>query len=321
MTMLGRTANQLYWMARYIERAENMARLIDVANRMALLDAPGQAHDSVWASTLEVAGYPEEPVTHGGRISSSTVVLFLAFDADFPSSIISSIRQARENARALRATITSEMWESINTTWLDLGDYDSTLMFNGGVRDFCDWVKERTHSFHGVTDATMLRDESYAFIDLGLAVERADNTARLLDSKYHVLLPRDELVGGSVDYYQWGAVLRSLSAFRAYHKIYSDIIRPDRIAELLLLRRDMPRSLIACFERITGQLDALCKGGPRECQRIAGEIHAGLRFGRIDDIHRQGLHEFLTRHIERTAELSVQIERDFMMLRRSGVSA
>ena len=321
MTMLGRTANQLYWMARYIERAENMARLIDVANRMALLDIPDKAHQSVWASTLEVAGYPEDFVTFGGEVSGSSVVLFLAFDGDFPSSIFAAIRSARENARALRAAITSEMWESINTTWLELRDYDAKMLFNGGVRDFCDWVKERTLSFRGITDATMLRDESYAFLDLGLAIERADNTARLLDSKYHVLLPRDEHVGGSVDYYQWGAILRSLSAFRAYHKVYSDVIQPDRVAELLLLRRDMPRSLTACFERIAGQLDALCHGRPRECQRIAGEIHAGLRFGRIDDIFKQGLHEFLTRFIGRNTELSIQIENDFMMLQRSRISA
>ena len=321
MTMLGRTANQLYWMARYIERAENMARLIDVANRMALLDIPDKAHQSVWASTLEVAGYPEDFVTFGGQISGSSVVLFLAFDGDFPSSILAAIRSARENARALRVAITSEMWESINTTWLELRDYDAKTLFNGGVRDFCDWVKERTLSFRGVTDSTMLRDESYAFLDLGLAIERADNTARLLDSKYHVLLPRDEHVGGSVDYYQWGAILRSLSAFRAYHKVYSDVIQSHRVAELLLLRRDMPRSLTACFERITGQLDTLCQGRPRECQRIAGEMHAGLRFGRIDDIFQQGLHEFLTRFIGRNAELSVQIENDFMMLQRSRISA
>ncbi len=321
MTMLGRTANQLYWMARYIERAENMARLIDVANRMALIDIPGQAHETVWASTLEVAGYPEDFVTFGGQISGSSVVLFLAFDGDFHSSIFASIRYARENARALRVSITSEMWESINTTWLELSDYDAKTLFNGGVRDFCDWVKERTLSFRGITDATMLRDESYAFLDLGLAVERADNTARLLDSKYHVLLPHDEHVGGSVDYYQWGAVLRSLSAFRAYHKVYSDVIEPHRVAELLMLRGDMPRSLMACFERITGQLDSLCLGRPRECQRIAGEIHAGLRFGRIDDIFRQGLHEFLIWFVGRNAELSLQIERDFMMLQSSGISA
>ena len=321
MTMLGRTANQLYWMARYIERAENMARLIDVANRMVLLDVPGQAQESVWGSTLEVAGYPEDFVTFGGQISGASAVLFLAFDDSFPSSIFSSVRAARENARALRASVTVEMWESINATWLELRDYDSTSLFNGGVRDFCDWIKERTHSFRGVTDATMLRDESYAFLDLGLAIERADNTARLLDSKYHVLLPSDEHVGGSVDYYQWGAVLRSLSAFRAYHKVYSDVIQPDRVAELLLLRRDMPRSLMACFDRITGQLDALCQGRPQECQRIAGEIHAGLRFGRIDSIFQQGLHQFLTRFIERNGELGMQIEHDFMMRQRSGLPA
>ena len=242
------------------------------------------------------------------------MIRYLAFDPDFPSSIFSSIRSARENARALRATITTEMWECLNTTWLEIRDLDPNTAVDDGLSDFFDWVKDRALLFRGVTNSTMLRDESYAFLDLGLAIERGDNTVRLLDAKYHVLLPKDEIVGGSVDYYQWGALLRSLSAFRAYHKIYSDVIRPHRVAELLLLRRDMPRSLTSCFERINARLDGLCRDRPRECQRIAGELHARLRYGRIDEIFQRGLHEFLIEFLDRNAGLGLRIEQDFMML-------
>ena len=312
--MLGRTADQLYWMARYVERTENMVRRIDIGHRMALLDVPGASQDSVWASTLEVAGVAERFATRHGEASSANVIRYLAFDPDFPSSIFSSIRSARENARALRATITTEMWECLNTTWLEIRDLDPNTAVDDGLSDFFDWVKDRALLFRGVTNSTMLRDESYAFLDLGLAIERGDNTARLLDAKYHVLLPKDEIVGGSVDYYQWGALLRSLSAFRAYHKIYSDVIRPHRVAELLLLRRDMPRSLTSCFERINARLDGLCRDRPRECQRIAGELHARLRYGRIDEIFQRGLHEFLIEFLDRNAGLGLQIEQDFMML-------
>ena len=312
--MLGRTADQLYWMARYVERTENMVRRIDIGHRMALLDVPGASQDSVWASTLEVAGVAERFAARHVEASSANVIRYLAFDPDFPSSIFSSIRSARENARALRATITTEMWECLNTTWLEIRDLDPNTAVDDGLSDFFDWVKDRALLFRGVTNSTMLRDESYAFLDLGLAIERGDNTARLLDAKYHVLLPKDEIVGGSVDYYQWGALLRSLSAFRAYHKIYSDVIRPHRVAELLLLRRDMPRSLTSCFERINARLDGLCRDRPRECQRIAGELHARLRYGRIDEIFQRGLHEFLIEFLDRNAGLGLQIEQDFMML-------
>jgi uncharacterized alpha-E superfamily protein len=312
--VLGRTADQLYWTARYVERAENMARMIDIGYRMALLDVPGVPLESGWASTLEVAGDPEGYAERYGEVTGPNVIRYLTLDPDYPSSIYSSIRAARENARALRATVTTEMWESLNTTWLELRDMDETRLEEAGFRDFFDWVKERALLFRGITNSTMLRDESYAFLELGLSIERSDNTARLLDSKYHILLPSDEGVGGSVDYYQWGALLRSVSAFRAYHKIYSDVVRPYRVAELLLLRRDMPRSLISCFEQITVTLDALCRDRPRECQRIAGEMYARLRYGRIDEIFQRGLHEFLTDFVERNADLGLQIEYDFMML-------
>jgi uncharacterized alpha-E superfamily protein len=312
--MLGRTADQLYWIARYTDRAENMARLLDVSQRMSITMPPGPEQLSVWASALEVAGDEGEYEAKYGEVSSGDVVRHLAFDEAHPSSIVSCLRAARENGRALRATITTEMWECLNTTWLDLQNNVSRVGAGAPSVDFFDWVKERALLFRGITQSTMLQDDSHAFMTLGWAIERGDNTARLLDSKYHVLLPGGESVGGAVDYYQWGALLRSVGAFRAYHKIYTDVITPLRVAELLMLRPDLPRSLVACLDRITATLEFLCHDRARECQRIAGVTHARLRFSRMEEIFEQGLHEFLTNFVDRNAELGAQIQRDFMMV-------
>jgi uncharacterized alpha-E superfamily protein len=182
------------------------------------------------------------------------------------------------------------------------------------VRNLLDWVKERVNLFRGVANGTMLQDDSYNFVRLGWSLERGGNTARLLDSKYHILLPSVADVGGAVDYYQWGALLRSVSAFRAYHKIYSNVIVPSRVAELLIMRADMPRSLHACLNQITATLDELCGRRPFECRRLAGELHARIAYASMDAIFAMGLHEFLTEFIDRNSDLGTQIQRDFMML-------
>ena len=171
----------------------------------------------------------------------------------------------------------------------------------------------RSHQFRGVTFGTLLRDDEYHFIRLGTHLERADNTARILDVKYHTLLPSAADVGGAVDYYQWGALLRSVSAFRAYHRIYRDVITPWRVAELMVLRHDMPRSMHACFDEITQVLDKLEGGQDSDSRRMAGAAHAQLHFGRMQDIFKSGLHEFLVEFVRRTGELGAQIERDFML--------
>jgi uncharacterized alpha-E superfamily protein len=206
------------------------------------------------------------------------------------------------------------MWESLNSTWIELRDVDEGKLSRDGYRNFFDWVKQRSYLFQGVIDGTLLRDESHYFIDIGAAIERADNTARLLDGKYHVLLPRVEDVGGVLDYYQWGAVLRSVSAFRSYHRIYRNVITPNRVAELLILRHDMPRSLHACLDSVTQTLDELCGGKTYECRRLAGEIHARLHFGRMSAIFTEGLHEFLTDFVVDSRAFAVQMQRDFLMI-------
>lgn len=313
--MLGRRADQIYWMARYTERAENTARILDVTYRMSLIPQAREAQLSAWQSAVRIAGDPDLYAETYGEISRAHAVRHLALDADHSSSIFSSISAARENARALRATIPTEMWESLNTTWLEIQEIGEDSLTARGHQSFFDWVKERMILFRGVAEGTMVRNEGYAFAELGWNLERADNTARLLDSKYHILLPTLEEVGGAVDYYQWGAVLRSVGAFRAYHKIYHDVVTPYRVAELLILRRDLPRSLRTCVEQMVEILEEMsAAGGDKECQRIVGRIYARLRYGKIEEIFDSGLHEFLIQFIEDNAGLGTQIERDFMMI-------
>jgi len=280
--MLSRTADALYWMARYIERAENMARVADVAYRMDLMRRPDQSPETIWQPALEAAGDPVGFAERYGAVDMPNAVTYLALDRDNPTSIWRCLRAARENARALRGSITTEMWESLNGTWLEISRLSKDQLFAGGVREFFDRVKLQSHLFRAVTYGTMLHDEAFLFVRLGTFVERADDTARLLDTKYHVLLPTPHDVGGAIDYYQWGALLRSVSAFRAYHRIYRDVITPWRVAELLVFRHDMPRSLHASFDEITQVLDKLEGRQNRDSRRLAGAMHAQLHFGRID---------------------------------------
>jgi uncharacterized alpha-E superfamily protein len=315
--MLCRTANELYWMARHIERAENIARLLDVTYRMSLLPyeavEPGLAWAQPWAVPLITSGLATGFYERFKELSAENVLRFMIFDSGTPSSIHCCLRSARESARSVRGAITSEMYEDLNSAWLDMRTYDYELIEANGISEFLDWVKMRSHLFRGVTFGTMLRDEAYHFIRLGTHIERADNTARILDVKYHTLLPSAADVGGAVDYYQWGALLRSVSGFESYRKIYSDVITPRRVAELLILREDMPRSLHSCMTFIHETLETLCDENTRETKRASGELHARLHYGKTDDIIKFGLHEYLMEFLDRISALGEQINRSFLV--------
>src|SRR6476660_7464416 len=246
--MLSRVASSLYWMSRYVERAENTARVLDVTWRMSLLVKERQLQDQEWFAPLNITGTLSPFSGRHNLVCAREVLHFMALDPDNPSSIYACAKHARENARAVRGSITSEMWEVLNSTWLELQNFNESRLDSEGVRGFFDWVKERSHLFRGVTVGTALKDEVFQFNRLGTFLERSDNTARILDVKYHVLLPSVDDVGGAVDYYQWAAVLRSVSAFESYRRVYRDVITPLRVAELLILREDMPRSLHACMK-------------------------------------------------------------------------
>ena len=313
--MLSRTAENLFWMARNMERAENTARMLDVSFRMSLLPSTIDKQALHFEPILAIAPGSGTFDDLYGDLSHETIIRYVALDPANAGSICSLIRSARENARAQRSAISSEAWESLNATWLQVQNLDFEGLKRWGYRDFFDWVKERSHLFRGVVFGTMLHDDAFRFIRLGTFIERADNTARILDVKYHVLLPETEQVGGYVDYYQWGALLRSVGAFRAYRKVYHDTVYPWRIAELLILREDMPRSLHHCYENLLHTLDELAGNKHLECRSLAGQTHARLKYGRIDRIFRGGLHEFLTGFIEQNNALGMQIQEDFLMVR------
>ena len=315
--MLCRTANELYWMARHIERAENTARLLDVTYRMSLLPyqpiEPGLAWAEPWAVPLITNGVATAYYERYPVLAAEDVLRFTVFDLENTSSIMWCLRAARESARSVRGAITSEMYEDLNSAWLEFRQYDYAAMQAMGVSEFLERVKMRSHLFRGVTFGTMLRDEAYHFIRLGTHLERADNTARILDVKYHILLPSAAEVGGAVDYYQWSALLRSVSGFESYRKIYSDIITPFRVAELLMLRDDMPRSLHSCMSFIFDTLKLLSDRNTREIERQAGELHSRLRFARMEEIIEFGMHEYLMNFLDRISALSGEINRGFLV--------
>jgi uncharacterized alpha-E superfamily protein len=257
---------------------------------------------------LATAYYERHPV-----LSAENVLRFMILDSANPSSIFCCLRAARESARSVRGAITSEMYEDLNSSWLEARGYDYARLENGGVSEFLDWVKMRSHLFRGVTFGTLLRDDAYHFIRLGTHLERADNTARILDVKYHTLLPSAADVGRRRRLLPVGRAAALVSGFEAYRKIYSDVITPRRVAELLILRDDMPRSLHACMNFIYETLEWLCDEHTREIERAAGELHAKLHYGRTEDIIELGLHEYLMDFLERISKLGDEISRHFLV--------
>jgi uncharacterized alpha-E superfamily protein len=317
--MLSRTADHLYWMARYIERAENIARVLDVTNHMSLVPHSSHSEADQWRPAVLIADTATAFEEHYGHYSAANVIRYLTLDERNPSSIVSAFNRARENARAVRTAMSTEMWENINALWIEFHGIASESKVLEQPDEFCDWVKSRSHLFRGVTYGTMLRDDAYDFVRLGTFMERADNTARLLDVKYHLLLPSAAEVGGAMDYYEWSAILNSVSALVSYQKVFSDTIESWRVAELLVLRDDMPRSLHACFNEVTPILERLCATQGWECLRLAGELHASLHYGRMEDIFQQGLHEFLQEFIERNYALGGEIQNTFLNVSASTV--
>ena len=310
--MLSRTADHLYWMARYTERAENTARMLDVAVQTSMLpQSPGDA-ELDWRAMLGISELEAAFDAKYDTVDQKNVLLFMISDTGNPSSIASCLTGARENARAVRGTLTTEVWETHNATWLDMQKRLAEGV--GDPSQFFEWVKYRSHLSRGVTIGTMLTDEAMYFLRLGTFLERADNTARILDIKYHAV--KENGAGDALmqrDFYYWAALLRSVSGFEIYRKVYRDVITPARVAQLLMLRADMPRSLLACMVQVVATLEAVRNDVSADTERLAGKIHADLQFARIDDILEAGLHDTLTDFMERIFELGNRISRDFLV--------
>ena len=312
--MLGRTASALYWMSRYMERAENMARLLEVGYRISLMPGAVEGHRDEWRSTLQSAACDITYEEKHADITAAKVIQFLIFDEDNPSSIRASIKTARNNGRAVRTALTRDVWESINSTWNELAQVKPASMTADRLPVFLDWIKQRVMSFRGALLGTMLRNDTYYFSQLGNFMERADNTARILDVKYFILLPKATDVGSDLDMQQWAQILRSVSAHRSYRWFYRDSkYRPWMIAEFLILKEEMPRSLVFTYYWINMALDGLAPlyGKRYDCHDLARETYQRLKTGDMEQIFQSGLHEFLQEFITANAALSQSIAKNY----------
>lgn len=317
--MLSRTADHLFWMARYMERAENTARMLDVNYQTSLLPQSADRAEQGWRGLLSISELTWAFSQKYQAVNARNVMDFMVRDADNPSSILACLRAARENARAVRGALTTEVWETQNQTWLDFNRALKEGAFELDPSEFFEWVKVRSHQSRGVTVGTMLMDDSLHFLRIGTFLERADNTARLLDVKFHALTGGDYFGAGhvketqEVDFYHWSAILRSVSGFEVYRKVYRNVIRPERVAELLILRPDMPRSLAACMNEVLGNLERVANQQSAETLRRAGRLQTDLKYGRIEEILATGLHAYLTQFLDRVNDLGVGISRDFLV--------
>lgn len=317
--MLSRTADHLYWMARYTERAENTIRLLDVNYQTSLMPQSTEAAERGWRGMLSITelkgGYDEKY----GIINRADVLNYMVTDPSNPSSIYRCLQGARENARAVRGSLTTEVWETLNTTWLDFLRMVEEDQLTRDPATFFEWVKHRSHLSRGVTLGTMLKDDAFYFLRLGTFLERADNTARILDVKFHgienqyLAFSHSAASESQQDYYHWAAVLRSLSGFEVYRKVYRDVITPSRVAELMILRDDMPRSLASCMVEVVDILAHVRNEQSPETERRAGKLCADLKFDRIEDVLNMGLHAYLTNFLERINDLGNSISRDFLV--------
>jgi uncharacterized alpha-E superfamily protein len=310
--MLSRTADHLYWMSRYIERAESLARLVDAHYRMSLLPhAPDILAQSL-RSTMTALFMERAYLERHSVIEPRAVFEFLTMDREYPGSILNCLKAARENARAVRGSLTSELWETLNSTWLDARAQGSRRSRAIDIGEFVEWVKERSHLTRGVTIGTMMRDEAFHFTRMGTFLERADSTARILTAHQTDLMPGAD-AGVVPDPYAWSVLLRALSAFEVYRRIFRDVITPLRVAHLLILRDDMPRSLLRCCKEVYANLRSVANGSSSETERRAGDMHAHLHFTRMEDIASAGLPHFLKQFLDRLRDLGDRIASDFLV--------
>jgi len=309
--MLSRTADHLFWMSRYMERAENTARMLDVNYQTSLLPQSAAVTEQGWRGLLSISELSGDYATRYGEMD------FMLRDERNPSSILCCLRAARENARAVRGALTTEVWETTNHTWLEFNSLLRERSFERDPSAMFEWVKFRSHLSRGVQVGTMLQDEALHFVRIGTFLERADNTARLLDVKFHAV--ESDFYGAAdakdieYDFYHWSAILRSVSGFEVYRKVYRNVIQPEKVAELLILRPDMPRSLAACTNEVIANLGLVANDQSSETLRRAGRLRADLEYGRIDEILATGLHAYLTQFLDRVSDLGAGISRDFLV--------
>ena len=308
--MLSRTADHLYWMSRYLERAESLARMLDAHHRLSLLPRPQEAVLQGWSATLVSLGMEQPFLDKYEAIAPRAAFDFVAFDRDHVGSIVSCLRGARENARAVRGTITSDMWETLNSTYLESRSFNATMP-EAGRGEFLEWVKYRSHLTRGVASGTMVRDEAFWFSRIGTFLERADNTTRLLEARWRDPGGRGERLATEAS--EWAVLLRAMSAFETYRRVTREAVTPKRVTELLLMRDDLPQSVHRCLTELYSNLTAVANSQSAETLRRAGELHAQFLFGRFDDLCSDGVTVFLDGFQARLRDLGARIADDFLV--------
>ncbi|MFN3577380.1 MAG: alpha-E domain-containing protein [Tabrizicola sp.] len=306
--MLSRTADNLYWIARYMERADTVARLLEVGSRISLLPS-AQGYRNEWDSLLQATGMAHAFAAKYGDPVQRNIESFLFFDRDNPSSVASCITAARENGRIVRTALTTQVWDALNTAFQELRQLERAERSTLELSRLTDWTMRHAAMLRGAIDATLLRDDGFNFLNIGYYLERGDNTARLMDVKYYVLLPRVDFVGSGLDNYQWSTLLRAMGAQRAFHWAYGGEVTSAKIADFLIRNPQSPRSLATCTAGLVNHLGRIAKAYGREtrAQDCARALLSGIEGTTVEMIFEEGLHEFLTRYITETAALATAI--------------
>ncbi|MCA0940123.1 alpha-E domain-containing protein [Yangia mangrovi] len=312
--MLSRTAEHLYWMARYIERAETTARLLEVGARNALLPNATGGYRNDWEAVLLAKGTLEPFVEKYTDINQRNIETWLFFDSDNPSSVYSCLSAARENARVVRTALTAPVWDAINGAFQELQQLHRTERSKLMVTDLCEWTLRACQLIRGAFTSTQLRNDGYDFSGIGTTIERADNTARLIDVKYYVLLPSVNYVGSGLDQSQWALLLQSMTAQRAFNWSYQGEVTAAKIAHLLILNHRFPRSLRACVQWYCEHLDNLAESyqTATAAQEVAHKLLDDLRAATVEEIFEEGLHEFLARFMSRNAEVATTVQEVYL---------
>jgi uncharacterized alpha-E superfamily protein len=310
--VLSRTADHVYWLGRYAERAENFARTLDVQYRLSLLPQEAQSDGIGWQRMLTTLGFSDEYSMRHQAVEPHRVIDFLAFDRGNPSSILNCLRMARENARAVRGTISSEMWETFNSTWLEARSNAPSRFSARNVAEFVEWVKYRAHLARGVVLGSMLRDEGYHFMQIGTFLERADGVVRLLLTRLACEPSGTDGRPVAHDYYPWSVLLRALSAFEIFRRVSRDSVTPANVLAFTIFRPDVPRSVYRSTSLVYENLQAVRNTQSAETERRAGLLHASLRFGTLESVSPGGVAQYLNGILATTADLSERIGRDFL---------
>jgi uncharacterized alpha-E superfamily protein len=312
--MLSRTAENLFWIARYIERAETTARLLEVGARITLMPSAGDGYRNEWDSLLRASGTALGFAQKYGDPVQRNIESYLFFDRDNPSSVASCLERARENGRIVRTALTTQVWDALNTAFAEMRALERQERSELELSRLTEWTMRHAAMLRGAIDATLLRNDGYDFLGLGFALERADSTARLMDVKYYVLLPRVDFVGSGLDNYQWQTLLRALSAHRAFHWAYGGEITAAKIAHFLILNPQCPRSLLASTVTAVQHLDRLARGygGTTPAQTRARALQDQLSATSVDDVFEEGLHEFLTRFVRDIGSLAALVQDSYL---------